>query len=99
MKEDAQVAGRMPRTMQHFQHLITIFQAIACLQPAVRREILDRGKTEHLNLLLQRIDPESIIRVWSDNRNPVVPGNHCRRTNMVQVTMRECDHDRPGALP
>ncbi len=88
------VTGRMAGTMQHLEFDLAESHAIPVLQPAIRLEVPDVRKTEHLALLFHALDPERILALRPFDRH-LAALQQCRdTTGMIDMAMRHQNLDQ-----
>lgn len=85
------VAGRVSRTMVHPQLLLADADFVALVQPAVRSDDFAGWKAELLAPLRQAVEQETVIAVWSLDRQVLFPGHARGGTGMVEMTVRQED--------
>ena len=91
------VPGRVAGTVQHVETDRTDLDAVAVLEPAVRRERLRRRKTEQLGLLGQAVEPERLVALRADDRYTEPVAQFERGADVIQMAVGQ-EHAREREL-
>ena len=82
---------RVTGTVVDIECLFTKTHLVALIQPAPRHERLAGRKTELTTPLRNRIEQETVVLVWSLDRQAELTRHAANRTGMVEMTV--CDQD------